>query len=138
MKKLVESLPVRSETNKGTLIMKDVNVDDTNECMKEDVQKAQEKYWTLYSVDDEMITPYPGIENSIDMNYAQKMSVVEENGNMEIYNAKPHVAYQIFTMDGIKVGEGVTDRQGNAQRQLNAYKHQRLIVKVSQCGTVKL
>ncbi|MCI6672120.1 MAG: leucine-rich repeat domain-containing protein [Prevotella sp.] len=135
MKKLVASLPLRSATNKGILIMKDVNVDDMNECLKEDVVAAQEKFWTLYEIEDEIITPYEGMVTGLDMTCVRKMSVVRENGILRIDSAKPNAVYEVFRMDGVKIFEGVTDAMGGARCVLNVPATESVIVK---CGMGKV
>ncbi len=138
MKKLVGSLPARSEASMGTLIMKDVKVEDMNECLKEDVQKAREKSWTLYAINDEKIDPYEGVATGMDMTYAQQMNCRFEQGIVSIEHAKPNVAFEVYSLGGEVAGKGTTDAQGTAQMSLPALEGRRIIVKVAQCGIAKL
>ncbi len=138
MRKLVEQLPLCDETKPATLIMKDVGVEDQNECRQTDVQKAKEKNWILYEIDGEQITPYDGVVDGIDLTYAQTMICRCENGMLTIEYARPKAAFFVYRLNGVMVGKGMTDAEGRAQMAVPMTEKQRLLVKVEQCGTVKL
>ncbi|MDD7318774.1 MAG: hypothetical protein SOZ80_02050 [Prevotella sp.] len=138
MQDFMNQLPMRPNSNPGTLIMKDVLVDDGNECFAVDVQKAIGKNWKVLQINDEMTSPYEGITSGIDLEYAQKMICRYEEGVLTVEHAKPNAALVVYDTGGKMLANGMTNAGGDARMVLPKTHPGRLMVKVSGCGTVKL
>lgn len=135
---LIERLPTRIPAMYGRLVMKDAEVADSNVCFREDVERASKKYWTLLELHGDYTSTYEGVIDGLNQAFAQKLICRYENGLLTLQDAKPNVAYTVYDLRGRILAQGRTDARGRVSRMLAASAHQRLIIKVAQCGTLKI